>query len=257
MAEREKSPLYPGVTWGDSLEFAKVVDSFGLKAVSSSEVAKKLGLKSTNTKSFTTKVSAAKQFGLLASQGAGILQITDTCRRFFFPTGEDLRSVKLACFAMPSLYNKLIAVYDGKALPNAESLANILLSNYRITRAAKDTAAKCFIESAEQLKLIKGGILCYEESISTPVRDEPAAADKLNEKDTGKTSGIGESEDSVVQQYMTQSSESEHIVQSLPMSSGKVAKLIIPSDADRDGLLLLRDMFNAILLRRFDIGKDE
>lgn len=51
----------------------------------------------------------------------------------------------------------------------------------------------------------------------------------------------------------TITTESDFIIQSLPMQSGKVAKLIIPSDADEDSLLLLKDLFDAILRRKFKI----
>ena len=62
---------------------------------------------------------------------------------------------------MPSLYTKLIAAYDGKAVPNRDLLANILMNDHKIQKSVKDNAARVFIESAEQLGLIKGGILCY------------------------------------------------------------------------------------------------
>ena len=63
----------------------------------------------------------------------------------------------------------------------------------------------------------------------------------------------------ITNKYLTSSSgdiENEYISQSLPMQSGKVAKLIIPMDADEDSLLLLKDMFEAILKRKFKISLD-
>ena len=63
----------------------------------------------------------------------------------------------------------------------------------------------------------------------------------------------------ITNKYLTSSIgdiENEYISQSLPMQSGKVAKLIIPMDADEDSLLLLKDMFEAILKRKFKISLD-
>ena len=54
--KREKSALYPGATWAECIELIKKISSFNLKAVSYQELAKKYGLSSTTTKSFTAKI---------------------------------------------------------------------------------------------------------------------------------------------------------------------------------------------------------
>lgn len=120
-------------------------------------------MSSVTTKSFTGKISTSKQFGLITTS-CSTIQLTDTCKRLLYPTGNDIYSIKHACFSQPPLYNKLIAIYDGKALPSEEILSNILMTEHRIAKAVKNNAAKCFLESAGELGLIKGGILCYAES---------------------------------------------------------------------------------------------
>ena len=245
MAQREKSALYPNATWGDCFEFVQIIDSFRLKAVAYTEVAKKLGLNSVTTKSFTGKISTSKQFGLITTS-AGTVQLTDTCKRLLYPTGVDTYSIKHACFAQPPLYNKLIAIYDGKALPSVEILGNILMSEHKIAKAVKDNAAKCFLESAEELGLIKGGILCYADCETLP--NAPIATEQeeactteslaLTAVDTTKPSSI----------------ESEYITQSIPTQSGKVAKIIIPIDAQEDDLYMIKDMLDVILKRKFKLS---
>ena len=161
MGTREKSNLYPNATWEDCFEFSKTISSFNLKAVSYSEVAKKYGLTSTTTKSFTGKISSSKQFGLITTS-SGSIQLTDLAKKLIYPT-SDIRQLKIESFKLPPLYEKIIAAYDGKALPNQEIFENILMSEYKIAKNVKSHAAKCFFESANQLELIKGGILCYNE----------------------------------------------------------------------------------------------
>ena len=244
MAEREKSALYPNATWNDCFEFVQIVDSFRLKAVAYTEVAKKLGLNSVATKSFTGKISTSKQFGLITTS-AGTIQLTDTCRRLLYPTGGDTYSIKHACFTQPPLYNKLIAIYDGKALPSVEILGNILMNEHKIAKAVKDNAAKCFLESAEELGLIKGGILCYADCETTPNTSATSEQEDASSNDSSSFTPADTTKSSA---------ESEYITQSIPTQSGKVAKIIIPIDAQEDDLYMIKDMLDVILKRKFKLS---
>ncbi len=247
----EKSVMYPKVTWNECMEFVKVVSSFNLKAVSYAEVGKKYGLKSPTAKSFTSKVSTCKQFGLITTAGGNTIQLTDTCKRLLFPTGEDMNPIIRACFGMAPLYSKLIAVYDGKAIPNKEILANILMNNYEIQKSVKDSAAQVFIESAEQLGLIKGGILCYSdvEIDNEQVKSESWAQNEIVSETTATVTNRSEVQKTF--SANTISSESDYINQTIPFESGRIARFTIPVDATEDDLLLLHDMFMIILKRKF------
>lgn len=246
----EKSALYPQVTWNDCLDFAKTVSSFNLKAVSYLEVAKKYGLTSPTAKSFTSKISSCKQYGLISTFSGNTIQITDTCKRILFPTGENTQEIIRSCFSMPPLYSKLIALYDGKAIPNVNLLANILMNDHKIQKSVKDTAAKAFIESAEQLGFIKGGILCYSEELNSA--DFESCEDKsdatITEEITDNSNSLNNS------QYispMHTNNEADYITQTIPFESGKIARVVIPIDATEDDLLFLNDMIKVILNRKF------
>lgn len=247
----EKSALYPMVNWDVCIEFVEMISSFNLKAVSYSEVAKKYGLNSPTAKSFTSKLSSCKQFGLITTSGGSTIQLTDTCKRILYPTGEDTTLISRACFSMPPLYNKLVAAYDGKAIPSQEVLSNILMRDHKIQKSVKDVAARVFIESAEQLGLIKGGILCYSETdeMSQSVQQSPIEFESVIPGAQTAVTKFSEA----LQPYAGNSSsnESDYITQSIPFESGKVARFSIPVDATQDDLLLLHDMFDVILKRKF------
>ena len=253
MAEREKSALYPGATWAECIELIKKINSFNLKAVSYQELAKKYGLSSTTTKSFTAKIGAAKQFGLVTTAQGNTIQLTDASKQLLYPTGESVRGVELTCFAQAPRYSKLISKYDGMALPAQELLANILMNEYRITRSVKDSAAKCFLESAEQLELIKGGILCYTDAENEP--EEPTAKQPVTEETDIPTQVIAPPTPSAAAQVVQVPvpGEADYITQAIPFTSGKIARFIIPVDATEDDLLLLHDMFDVLLKRKFKL----
>lgn len=253
MAEREKSALYPGVTWGECVDLIKKINSFNLKAVSYQELAKKYGLSSTTTKSFTAKIGAAKQFGLVTTVQGNTIQLTDASKKLLYPTGESVRGIELACFAQAPLYSKLISKYDGVALPAQELLANILMNEYRITRSVKDSAAKCFLESAEQLELIKGGILCFSDAENES--EEPTVKQLVTEETDVTTQVIAPPTPPAAAQVVQVPvpGEADYITQAIPFASGKIARFIIPVDATEDDLLLLHDMFDVLLKRKFKL----
>ena len=238
---------------GPSASLIKKISSFNLKAVSYQELAKKYGLSSTTTKSFTAKIGAAKQFGLVTTAQGNTIQLTDASKKLLYPTGESVRGVELTCFAQAPLYSKLISKYDGMALPAQELLANILMNEYRITRSVKDSAAKCFLESAEQLELIKGGILCYTDAENEP--EEPTAKQPVTEETDIPTQVIAPPTPSASAQVVQVPvpGEADYITQAIPFTSGKIARFIIPVDATEDDLLLLHDMFDVLLKRKFKL----
>lgn len=197
-----------------------------MKAVSYQELAKKYGLSSTTTKSFTAKIGAAKQFGLVTTAQGNTIQLTDASKKLLYPTGESVRGVELTCFAQAPLYSKLISKYDGMALPAQELLANILMNEYRITRSVKDSAAKCFLESAEQLELIKGGILCYTDAENEP--EEPTAKQPVTEETDIPTQVIAPPTPSAAAQVVQVPvpGEADYITQAIPFTSGKSPALL-------------------------------
>jgi len=248
--KRERSVAYPYASWGDCLDFIKLVDAFRASHVSYDEAAKKCGV-STNTISFKAKLSSSRQFGLIETTG-NVISLTSNAKRLLYPTGNDEPQIIFECFANPPLYSKLVGIYNGKALPTEVVLSNVILNDYSIARNAKDTAAQFFIQNAIEMGFVRAGVLDYSlrksENATNGVPDNPPIS-------------LGEGEerfepvpaDGVGTQSVTAASESDYIAQIIPTESGKVARIIIPVDATEDDLWLIRDTLDVIMKRRFKI----
>lgn len=243
----DRSAQYPIVTWEASLDFIRIIDSFKYKLVSYSEVAKKLGISNITTKSFTGKISTAKQFGLISASNKTI-QLTAVAKSILYPTEVDTHAIAIECFKNPPLYAKLIERYEGKALPSKEVLSNTLMMEYRITQSAKDNAAQVFLDSAEYLGLIQGGVLTINRS-----------EDFVTEQDSSLDNAMTSSPVPVASSSLSKpvAKESDYIWQIVPTSSGKAAEIKIPTDADKEDLLLVQDILHSIMRRKFHIDPSE
>lgn len=156
----EKSAAYPAVSISQSLDFVKRIDKLGGRSVSYDSVLKSMGLTSSTTKSFRCRLSASKQFGLIDTS-KNTIQLTDLAKRILYPNAgkEESQKLLIEAFQNPPLYQGLIEEFNEKAVPVQSQLGNILMNRYRIIKQVKDTAAKCFIESADFLGLLENGVL--------------------------------------------------------------------------------------------------
>ncbi|WP_099467430.1 hypothetical protein [Konateibacter massiliensis] len=252
MSEREKSAMYPSASWNDCLDFIKIIDSFRAKSVAYVAVAESYGLKSITTKSFTSKIGTAKQFGLITT-GNSTIQLTDNANKILYPIDDtSVKKIALECFGQAPLYSRLIEIYNGKALPSVAVLANILMTSFKITKSAKDMAAKIFYENCEQLELIRAGVLEYNLANEIVIEDKkdvllssPLCSEEVIQKELPIKQEYESKEDTL--------DKNEYIIQKYPVDSGKVAQIIIPIDSTEDDLWAIRDMFDVIMKRKFKI----
>ena len=253
MGEREKSALYPAVTIDDCIDFIKVVDSFKSKTVAYKVVAEHFGLSSVTTKSFTQKIGSSKQYGLINTNSSTI-QLTDLAKNILYPTSNDMAGIKKECFSLPPLYVSLIQEYDGKAIPDEMLLANILMTKYSISKVAKENAARVFIKNAENLGYIKAGIFSLENADSYE-SELVEQADGLVEEQ-GADVSVNNDEIMCSNDYKNNSDDpSDYIIQKYPVESGKIAQIIIPIDSTKDDLLMIRDMLDVVLKRKFKLNE--
>src|SRR6185312_11381957 len=70
-SKRERSTRYPGVSLAESLKLCESIDGLGLDGLTASDIASALGYKNIKTNTFSARLSAARQFGLLTLTGDG------------------------------------------------------------------------------------------------------------------------------------------------------------------------------------------
>lgn len=156
---KEKSAMYPAYTINEVLEsFVKIVDSLGSNKVSVEIVARTMGVSAT-TKSFTRKMSAARQYDLI-EVSKGIIELTSLAKNILYPVSDDTDIYLMEAFKKPQIYEKLISRFNGRALPNIVVLSNVLLeAEFSITKNVKDLVAQKFIDNCNDLGILTNGIL--------------------------------------------------------------------------------------------------
>jgi len=229
---REKSAQYPSYNLSSCIEFGRVVDRLGGKQVAEGSLLSELRLRSSNTKSYTGKLSSCKQFGLLDSK-AGLLNITERTRLILYPTEEqrEVQSRKLIieAFRAPALYQKLIKRFDGKALPQPGTLANILMNEYKIAKAVMDRAADIFVSSAKFAGVLGDDNVLQVGQTYEAITGEALPVETAIHETAQGTPAMGQ-------------------VHSLKvaLSSGKSAAITVPSDISKTDIERLKKMLDLL-----------
>lgn len=238
IVSKEKSTLYPSYTLKEIIEdFVKVIDTIGGKKVSIELTAKTLGV-SSSTKSFTRKLSSAKQYGLIdISKGA--IELTEIAKKILYPTANDENQLMLQAFSSPPIYSKLIERYNNKALPNNIVLANILLEpEYGITKVVKDLVVEKFIANCNELNILKNGIL--DLNISSYSNSE--CSSNINENTICEPKFMEKGE------YTVGYKKDDYQEMSIPLMGKKTAiKIFIPYDCDMKDYEFFKKYVEAVL----------
>lgn len=187
----EKSTMYPSYALNDCVEFVRLIDKLGGKVVAESTLLSTLKLSSRNTRTYSGKLSSSKQFGLVEARGSS-LEVTDYGRRILYPTeGEGERQrLLLGAFLNPDLYTRLVERFDKKQLPSQDLLANLLMNEYRISKVAKDRAAKVFFDSAKYVGVLsKDNFLDVSEAVEPPQEEVKETKESDEQAFSGSTTG--------------------------------------------------------------------
>jgi hypothetical protein len=170
---RERSARYPGASLAEAIELCRLIETRGVDGLGAAEVAAALGFKNVKTNTFSARLSAARQFGLIGRDGAGS-GLTPLARAILHPVdpAELPRLYRRALLESP-LYADLAAKLAGKVAPDGSILANHLYHNYQITAAAKQAAAEAFLESARFAGVLDADGLIRPDG--PPTAPEPAA----------------------------------------------------------------------------------
>ncbi len=135
--------------------------------------------------------SSAKTFGI--AEGTRDLKLTEAGHDYFFPTRDDSERTALLTFIKsPPVFAKLIDRFDGKRLPGANLLSNLMQRECGVPASWSSRVANLFIKTLSDHGLIdSGGFLRYEAGLHHMNRQQPnggAALDAakllLDEQDT-------------------------------------------------------------------------
>ena len=147
-AKRERSTRYPGVPLAESVELCKFIESRGLDGLTAGDVAMALGYKNIKTNTFSARLSAARQFGLLVLKDEGY-SLTTLAKSILHPVDPDeVPRFYRQALLEPPLYKDLAEQFVDKRVPEANILGNVLYHNYQIISSAKQSAAEAFLDSA-------------------------------------------------------------------------------------------------------------
>ena len=147
--KRERSTRYPGVPLAESVELCKFIEARGLDGLTAGDIASALGYKNIKTNTFSARLSAARQFGLLLLKDEGY-GLTPLARSILHPVDPaEVPRLHRQALLEPPLYSELATQFAEKKLPEASILGNVLYHNYQIIASAKQSAAESFLESAK------------------------------------------------------------------------------------------------------------
>lgn len=179
---KPKSKDYPAYTLEKTVEFVSKFKDFPPNKPIAYDVAAKECNVSATTKSFGYTLSAARQYGLIATSTGRSFTLLPAATRLIRPTESNdvLRALKVECFSTPKLYSELISSYSGKSIPALATLENVLITYHGILPGAAKKAAETFIDTANEVGVVQNGILDLD---IDPVveHDEPATPEPKNE----------------------------------------------------------------------------
>jgi len=146
--KRERSTRYPGVPLAESVELCRFIEGHGLDGLTAADIATSLGYKNIKTNTFSARLSAARQFGLLHLKDEGY-SLTSLARSILHPVDPaEIGRLHRQALMEPPLYAELAAQFADKKLPDVAILGNVLYHNHQIIASAKQAAAEAFFESA-------------------------------------------------------------------------------------------------------------
>ncbi len=145
---RERSTRYPGVPLSDCVELCKFIESKGLDGLTAPDIASALGYKNIKTNTFSARLSAARQFGLLALANEGY-SLTALSKAILHPVDlADLPRLYRQALVEPPIYAEMIERLADKRVPDVAILGNVFYHNHQIIASAKESAAEAFLASA-------------------------------------------------------------------------------------------------------------
>ncbi len=118
-ARHGRSNRYPGAPLEDAIGLCRSVEELGVNGLTAVDIAQALGYKSIKTNTFSSRLSSARQFGLLELTGDGYA-LTALGRAILHPVGDtELARLQRQALLSPPLYAEFATKMGGKKLPEA------------------------------------------------------------------------------------------------------------------------------------------
>lgn len=141
---------YPYFDLDSSIKVADAVFQKGGGQTDGAHLAVWLGYSSTRSGTYLTRVSAAKQFGLV-DYSKDTITVTELGKTILAPVmPEDMVSAKTQAFLNVELFAKVFAQYNGTQLPKAVGLKHLFENTYKIVPERVPLAVRVFLLAAEQ-----------------------------------------------------------------------------------------------------------
>lgn len=168
---RRRSARYPGATLAQVLDFIREIDTRRCDGKTAATIAAAMGHRSIRTHTFSARLSAARQFGLIWMR-RGHYGLTERARGLLHPqAGDDKAALRRQAFLAPEMYAELAMSLAGKVLPDVEALAGRLEREHGVAPGARDRAATVFLASAQEAGLVhRDGVLRLDEEQRPAVR---------------------------------------------------------------------------------------
>ncbi len=141
---------YPYFDNIQSLEVAKAIHEKGGGTCTPDQLAAFLNYMSVKSGTYQTRVSAAKQFGFIRSEGSNIV-ITERAQQILSPVmPDDAVNAKADAFLSVELFKEIFEKYKGGPIPPEAGLKNLLQQSYGFTADRVGPAVRVLLDSAEQ-----------------------------------------------------------------------------------------------------------
>ena len=160
---------YPYNTLNACLKLAGVIKDHGGGDVPKNVIASALGMGDISP-SFYQICASTKCFGIV--EGTRSLKLTELGHDYFFPTTESSSRMALLGFLnTPPVFASLIQRFDGKRVPGANLLANLIQRENGVPPSWGPRAAGLFLSTLADLQLLdSGGYLRYGANVHTAIR---------------------------------------------------------------------------------------
>lgn len=144
---------YPYFSLEQSIKVALAIHEKGGGICTPDQLASWLGYSAVRNGACMTRFSAARMFGMIASQGEKIA-LTDRSRAIISPImPDDAARAKVEAFLDVPLFKAVYDFFKGKTMPQEAGMRNLFENNYKIVKDRVAPAVKVFYDSAEQAGL--------------------------------------------------------------------------------------------------------